>query len=98
MGVTYEMNWYLVVSDKNELSKVNEKIYKTIKKERRLYPINSELPIIIKNLGCIGIVKILCFKIYEDKTEIEFEYVEEFETCNDISQHYYNMYKLMKKS
>ena len=77
MGVTYEMNWYLVVSDKNELSKVNEKIYKTIKKERRLYPINSELPIIIKNLGCIGIVKILCFKIYEDKTEIEFEYVEE---------------------
>ena len=98
MGVTYEMNWYLVVSDKNNLSKVSDNMYITVKTERRLYPINSELPLIIKNIGCIGIIKIISFKIYKDKTEIEFEYIEKLETCNDISQHYYNMYKSMKNS
>lgn len=96
MGAPYEFNWYLVVANKDSIKELGENKYITLKTESRIYPINSEIPLIIKEIGCIAIVRVLKFSIDKNSTEIEFEYVSELNLNNEISKHYYNMYLEMK--
>ncbi len=96
MGAPYEFNWYLVVADKHEIKEIGKNKFSTLKSENRIYPINSEIPLIIKKIGCIGMVRILKFSIDINSTEIEFEYVSELDSKSEISEHYYNMYLEMK--
>lgn len=98
MGVLYEMNWYLVASDRNDIKKVNDNEYKLEKSEKRVYPIDSEIPLIIKNIGCIAMVKINKFEIDKKNTNIVFSIIKEYDTNNEISKHYYEMYMCMKNS
>lgn len=95
MGVPYEFNWYLVVENESKIIKKDNK-YSTTKSEHRIYPINSEIPLIFKGKGCTGLVRITSFKINYDTTEIEFEYIQTFDTTDKIANHYYNMYLKMK--
>lgn len=96
MGAPYEFNWYLVIANYDKIKRENNNKYITTKSECRIYPINSEIPLIIKQIGCIGIVKIVSFTIRDKETLIEFEYVEKINENTKIAQHYYNLYKLMK--
>lgn len=96
MGTTYEFNWYLVVESNDSIMKKDKNKYFTIKSESRIYPVDSEIPLIVKKIGCIGVVKIVRFSIDKNSTEIEFEYVSKLELDSEISKHYYNMYLDMK--
>lgn len=96
MGALYEFNWYLVVTKKDAIKQKEKNKYTTLKSESRIYPIDSEIPIIVKEVGCIGIVRILKFSIDKDNTEIEFEYVSKLDSNNEVAKHYYNMYLSMK--
>lgn len=95
MGAPYEFNWYLVVENEDSIKK-NKNTYTTLKKDNRIYPIESEIPLIIKKVGCIGIVKIVRFSVDKNNTEIEFDYVMKLDTNDAISKHYYDMYISMK--
>lgn len=96
MGAPYEFNWYLVVANKDAIKEIEKNKYSTLKAENRIYPINSEIPLIIKKVGCIGIVRVLRISIDKDNTEIDFEYAFELDSNSEIAQHYYNMYLDMK--
>lgn len=95
MGAPYEFNWYLVVENEDAIKK-NKNTCTTLKKDNRIYPIESEIPLIIKEVGCIGIVKIVRFSVDKNNTEIEFDYVMKLDTNDVISKHYYDMYISMK--
>ncbi|QXM07105.1 DUF2584 family protein [Crassaminicella indica] len=97
MGVVYEMNWYLVAADKSQIIKINDNEYMLQKSDRRVYPIDSEIPLIIKNLGCIAIVKINKFEIDKSSTNIIFSIVKEYNSESEIAKHYYEMYMNMKR-
>ncbi|GEA33635.1 DUF2584 family protein [Clostridium diolis] len=96
MGAPYEFNWYLVVASNDAIKEIGKNRYGTLKSENRIYPINSEIPLIVKEIGCIGVVRILRFTIDKDSTEIEFEYVSELNLDGKVSKHYYDMYLEMK--
>ncbi|WP_321993066.1 DUF2584 family protein [Clostridium butyricum] len=97
MGVSYEMNWYLVVENRNKIQKINDDLYKTIKSSTRLYPVGSIIPLILKNEGCIGIIEIDSFEIRRESTEIRFKFLNEWKLSEDIKKHYKDMYLYMKK-
>ena len=96
MGVVYEMNWYLVASNKEDIIKIKDNKYKLEKSEKRVYPVDSEMPLIIKNIGCIAIVKIDKFMVDKKNTNIEFSIIKECNVNSEISRHYYEMYMRMK--
>lgn len=96
MGAPYEFNWYLVVANKDSIIKIDNQMYSTLKSENRIYPIDSEIPLIIKNVGCVGIIRINKFSVYKNSTEISFEYVMKLNPNDNIANHYYNMYLEMK--
>lgn len=98
MGVLYEMNWYLVASDRNDIKKLNGDEYRLEKSDKRVYPIDSEIPLIIKNIGCIAMVKVNKFEVDKKNTNIVFSLVKEFDINNEIAKHYYEMYVNMKNS
>lgn len=97
MGVLYELNWYLVVASKLDLKEHLGNNYLTIKNEKRIYPIGAPIPIIIKEVGCIGMIEIENFKVTKETTEIEFQFTEQFDIQDPISNHYYQMYKSIKQ-
>lgn len=97
MGVSYEMNWYLVVENRNKIEKINDDLYKTIKSATRLYPVGSIIPLILKNGGCIGIIEIDSFEVRRESTEIRFKFLNEWKLSEDIKKHYKDMYLYMKK-
>lgn len=96
MGAPFEFNWYLVVGNPSEIREIGPNKYVTVKSDNRIYPINSEIPIIVKNDGCLGLIKILSFTVKSYETIIEFEFFQQFHVNNPIAQHYYNMYLYMK--
>lgn len=98
MGVLYELNWYLVVSSKKDIQLLNNSTFRVVKSENRVYPLNCPIPIIIKNEGCIGMVKIKKFTVDLNCTEIEFSIEEEYNPNNTIAMHYYNIYLTLKNS
>ena len=98
MGVLYEMNWYLVASDRNDIKKLNGDEYRLEKSDKRVYPIDSEIPLIIKNIGCIAMIKINIFEVDKKNTNIVFSIIKEFDINNEIAKHYYEIYMNMKNS
>jgi hypothetical protein len=96
MGAPYEFNWYLVVANEDAIMVNDKNTYTTIKSESRIYPIESEIPLIIKKVGCIGIVRIVKFSVDKDSTKIDFKYVMNLNPNDVISKHYYDMYICMK--
>lgn len=91
MGISYEINWYLVAEEEN-VKKISDNNYVTVKKENRIYPVSAILPYIIKNVGCISMAKILSFEISENETKITFELVDKYKDDKKILDHYYDMY------
>ena len=75
MGVLYEVNWYLVATNKREIKKISDREFCLEKADKRIYPINGEIPLIIKNIGCVGIVKINKLIIDKSHTLVYFETV-----------------------
>ncbi len=58
MGMIVEFNWFMVVANESKI--VDENGYKyTIKSDKRIYPIGFKLPLIVKNVGCIGMIKVI---------------------------------------
>ena len=98
MGVLYEVNWYLVVSGKSAVTETKENRFVTTKSDKRIYPIEAPVPLIFKKDGCIGMVEIKSLSINNDETEIEFEFIEKFDSENSIGKHYYDMYRSIKSS
>lgn len=96
MGVKYEMNWYLVVDDEERIELCYPYGFHTKKDELRIYPLDSMIPLIIKNKGCVGIIKIQAITLEENKTFIYFDYEEKFNIYHPIAKHYYDMYLRMK--
>ena len=97
MGVLYEMNWYLVIDNRNKIVQINKEFYKTVKSSARLYPVGSVIPLILKDEGCIGIIEIDSFEVRRKVTEIKFKFLNECKLSEDIKNHYKNMYLYMKK-
>ena len=55
MGFSIEYNWYLVVSEENEISRYENSSFKyIIKSGNRMYPLNMPIPLIVKDYGCIA--------------------------------------------
>lgn len=96
MGVSYEINWYLVVADYDAIKETEEKTFYTVKSESRIYPIESIIPLIIKKVGCVAFVRILEFAVNKDETTVEFEYVEKIDHRCEIAKHYDYMYEKSK--
>lgn len=97
MGVNYTINWFLVLDSSESYKKINENVWYANNKGQRIYPISYEIPLIIKDKGCIGLVRILNFKVNESTTEIEFEFERNFDCENEIARHYYELYLIKKK-
>lgn len=95
MGIKYEINWYLVANSINEIKKEENNIFALKKNERRIYPVDSVIPLIIKNLGCIGLVKIKSTLI-DTTTTIKFESIMDFKVNDPIAKHYNDLYLMMK--
>lgn len=96
MGVVYEINWFLVIASIEDIEEIDNKKYNIKKSEKRIYPIDSEIPLIIKNTGCIAMVNIESFEVNKNSTSIVYYLVKEFDVNSEIAKHYYEMYKYMK--
>ena len=98
MGVSYEMNWYLVIDNRDKIENINNELYKTVKASTRLYPVGSIIPLILKDKGCIGIIEIDSFEVKRKTTEIRFKFLKEWKLTEDIKSHYNGMYLYMKRN
>lgn len=98
MGVTFELNWYLVIESIDTLAIVDSMTFKVRKRDNRIYPIGGLIPIIEKENECLGIVQIKGIDIREDYTDIIFIWNKDSGISTDIKDHYYQMYLQMKKS
>ena len=90
MGMVVEFNWFMVVANESKIIQENDLFY-TVKSEKRIYPIGFKIPLIIKNVGCIGLIKI-SKTIIDTNTTIYFDIIEKYDTNNVVSQHYYDRY------
>lgn len=97
MGVNYTINWFLVLDSLDSFKKTDESIWFAVNNGQRIYPIAYEIPLIIKDKGCIGLVRILSFKVNQSTTEIEFEFERNFDSASEIAGHYYELYLIKKK-
>lgn len=91
MGVKFELNWYLVISDIKDITLLEENLFKVHKNEIRLYPIGAPIPFISKVDGCLGMVTIKELVTNEYNTDIVFTW-ESNTISEDIKNHYYSMY------
>lgn len=98
MGVSFELNWYLVIENIDNLEVIDSTTFKVRKNENRIYPIGGLIPIIEKDNGCLGIVEIRGIDIRKDFTNIIFIWNKESDISKDIKNHYYDMYLQMKKN
>lgn len=89
----YEFNWYLVVKDENLIQSVGEGLFQTTKQGPRIYPLESELPLITKNNGCIGTAVIKEITLTETQTTVKFEIPHKYEPNDVIAKHYFDNYK-----
>lgn len=95
MGISYEMNWYLVTTE-DKIENINEETGTIIKDDKRIYPVGAEIPLIIKNKGCIGMVEILSFKVSKHSTKITFKKSDKYKHDKEVLNHYYDFYLSMK--
>ena len=96
MGVLYELNWYLVVGTENDLLEREIDCFVTTKSDKRFYPIGAPIPLIVKSIGCMGMVEVTSFKVDSQSTTIEFVFTEHYEPDNVIAMHYFSQYKAGK--
>lgn len=96
MGVSYELNWYLVVKDEALVREVEPGKFSVVKNGRRLYPVGAPLPMIIKEVGCVGMIEICDLHLSIGKTVIEFVRTGRFDVDNAVAEHYYEMYQSIK--
>ena len=97
MGVSYEVNWYLVVGNESDLLEISPNKFIAVKTEKRIYPIGVPIPLILKKNGCIGMVELDSIKIAKENTDIEFTLIKRFTSEDVIAKHYYDMYKSIKE-
>ena len=98
MGVQYELNWYIVVQSSNDILEKDNNIQAITKIGKRIYPVGSIVPVIIKQKGCTGLAKILSFQVEEDITRVEYTYMQLFEKDDPIAEHYFKQYALFKQN
>jgi len=91
MGVSYEFNWYLVTTE-DKIKEQENGEYVTVKDEMRIYPVGVEIPLILKNIGCIGMAKIINFEVSETETKVTFKKSKKYKNKKEILDHYYNSY------
>ena len=91
MGMIIEFNWFMVVANENKILEEQENLFYTIKSEKRIYPI------IVKEQGCIGMIKVLKTVINEKETRIYFNKTESFDMKSAVATHYYERYLDFKK-
>lgn len=83
MGFKREFNWFVVGTqqgfESDNLTLLSEgleegKTYTLSKSEIREYPLLFDLPLVIKGMGCLGLVKIVSVHQYAlaNKTVVEF--------------------------
>lgn len=94
MGVSFEINWYLVTGDKSIIEDMNEmgKVVSMTKDGLRVYPVGVKLPIIVKEHGCVGMGLVKSVVQTEDETTVSVMITDKFSTDGEVSRHYYNMY------
>lgn len=99
MGFKYEMNWYLVVNNLDDIKiSIEDQNYMVIKDGRGIYPIGIPIPLIYKDdEKCVGLIKIDAIKLTNKFTEIYFNIVESYDKFYPMAKYYYNMYRLMIK-
>ncbi|MFZ3172642.1 MAG: hypothetical protein WA118_11790 [Carboxydocellales bacterium] len=97
MGVHYIINWFLVLDSSESYKEIAQNVWYTKNNGQRIYPIAYEIPLIIKDQGCIALVRILNFKVNHSTTEIEFEFERNLAIENEIARHYYELYLIKKK-
>lgn len=97
MGFSIEYNWYLVVSEENEISRYENSSFKyIIKSGNRMYPLNMPIPLIVKDCGCIAMVKITAVTNTAGGTIVIFDDQISLSISEDIKEHYYSIYKKIK--
>ncbi len=92
MGMVVEFNWFMVVANSSKILTEEKDVFYTIKSEKRIYPIGFQVPLIIKEQGCIGMIKILKTVIDEKETRIYFRQTESFDANSAVGAHYYERY------
>ena len=48
MGMIIEFNWFMVVANENKILEEQEKLFYTIKSEKRIYSICFQIPLMVK--------------------------------------------------
>lgn len=97
MGFSIEYNWYLVVSEEDEISIYENSSFKfIIKSGNRMYPLNMPIPLIIKDYGCIAMVEITAVTNTASGTIVIFDDQISLSISEDIKEHYYSIYKKIK--
>lgn len=97
MGFSIEYNWYLVVSEEDEISRYENSSFKfIIKSGNRMYPLNMPIPLIIKDYGCIAMVEITAVTNTASGTIVIFDDQISLSISEDIKEHYYSIYKKIK--
>ena len=97
MGMVVEFNWFMVVANEDKIQEEEKDLYYTVKSEKRIYPIGFQIPLIIKQKGCIGMIKIVRTVIDENETRIYFKRTESFNSDEAVAIHYYERYLDFKK-
>lgn len=97
MGMVIEFNWFMVVANEGKILNDIDDVFYTVKSEKRVYPIGFQIPLIIKNVGCIGMIKIVKTVIDEQTTVIYFKKTEQFEVSSPVASHYYDRYLDFKR-
>lgn len=91
MGMIVEFNWFMVVSGEDKILEEQGHNF-TVKSEKRVYPIGFLIPLIIKNHGCVGMIKVINVFIDTNETKVCFEIVEKFEKDSIVAKHYFDRY------
>ena len=96
MGVKIELNWYLVVDTKNAISKTENGMYFFGKEELRQYPIGGIFPLLTKDKSYTALVRVEKVTQHKEYTEVYFTNVDEVTLTQEVIDHYYELYYLMK--
>lgn len=91
MGMVVEFNWFMVVANRDKIKSEEDSLF-TIKSDKRIYPIGFKIPLIIKNVGCIGLIKVSKTVIDLSNTTIYFDIIEDFDVDSEVAKHYYDRY------
>ena len=98
MGVAYEFNWYLVAENEQSITKLEDNTLVLHKNGKRVYPVGLVIPLIIKNIGCIGEADIKKIEVDSKSTNIYFSITANYDVTDVIAEYHYKKYLDFKKS